>query len=66
MNLETLELTEEEMKLAREQVRHMAYRKWQEAGCPTCDPLSFWKDAELEWIEYEYVPDRNLMDAVGA
>jgi len=65
MNLETLELTEEELKLAREQVRHMAYRKWQEAGCPSRDPLSFWKEAELEWIEYEYVPDRTLMDGVG-
>jgi hypothetical protein len=66
MNLETLELTAEELKLAREQVRHMAYRKWQEAGCPPGDPLSFWKDAELEWIEYEYVPDRTLMERVGA
>ena len=58
MNLESLELTEEELKTAREQVRRIAFLKWQGAGCPCGDPHAFWKEAELEWIEYDYVPDR--------
>ena len=61
MNLESLMLTEDELKIAREQIRKSAYCKWQQAGCPLGDSLSFWRDAELEWIEYEYVPDRNFM-----
>ena len=60
MNLELLELTQEELKMAREQVRRMAFLRWQEAGCPPGDSFCFWKDAELEWIEYRYVPDRPL------
>jgi hypothetical protein len=64
MNLETLEMTEEELKQAREQVRRMAYLKWQDAGCPAGDALSFWKEAELMWIEYDYVPDRTLVESV--
>jgi len=63
MNLESLELTEEELQIAKEQVRQIAYAKWQRAGCPPGDPLVFWREAELEWIEYEYVPDRELMIA---
>jgi len=65
MNLESLELTEEELRLAREQVRRMAFRKWEEAGCPSADPFAFWKDAEIEWIEYYYVPDRTFADGVA-
>jgi hypothetical protein len=63
MKLESLALTEEELKIARDQVQQMAFRKWQEAGCPSTDPVCFWKDAELEWIEYYYVPDRNLVES---
>ena len=36
----------------------MAYFKWQDAGSPDEDPIKFWREAELEWIEYYYVPDR--------
>ncbi len=66
MNLESLELTPEELRTARKQVQRMAFLKWQDAGCPSADPFSFWKEAELEWIEYWYVPDRNLVEDVRA
>jgi hypothetical protein len=58
--LNTLLLTENELDAARTQVQQMAYFKWQNAGCPDNDPLSFWSEAELEWIEYYYVPHRNI------
>ena len=56
--LDSLLLTEDELKAARKQVQGMAYFKWQAAGCPEDDALTFWLEAELEWIEYYYVPDR--------
>ena len=56
--LEKLLLNEDELKAAREQVQKLAYRKWQESGCPEDDELTFWLEAEREWIEYYYVPDR--------
>ena len=56
--LENLILTEEEMNLAREQVQLAAYFKWRDAGCPEGKKQHFWCEAELEWIEYFYVPDR--------
>jgi hypothetical protein len=59
ITLDNVELTEHETSVAREEVRRLAYFKWQEAGCPgAADPLSFWCDAEREWIEFYYVPDR--------
>ena len=56
--LEALFLTDEELKLAREQVQLAAYFKWRDAGCPDGSELDFWREAELEWMEYFYVPDR--------
>ena len=56
--LDSLLLTEEELKIAKKKVQEMAYFKWQAAGCPEDDTLMFWLEAELEWIEYYYVPDR--------
>ena len=56
--LDQLLLTEEELESARSQVRDMAYRKWQESGCPENESLKYWQEAEREWIEYYYVPDR--------
>ena len=56
--LESLLLTEDELEDARTQVRKIAYFKWQEAGSREDDALTFWRQAELEWIEYYYVPDR--------
>ena len=29
-------------------IRDLAYLKWQEAGCPECDGLQFWLEAEQE------------------
>ena len=57
-SLDSLLLTSDELERARKQVEEMAYFKWQAAGCPDADPDIFWRDAELEWIEYCYVPDR--------
>ncbi len=54
--LDSLYLTEEEYSTAIEQVRLMAYYKWLDAGSP--EGQDFWREAELEWIEYCYVPDR--------
>ena len=58
--LDSLLLTEDKLKAARKQVQEMAYYKWQAAGCPEDDTLAltFWREAEIEWIEYYYVPDR--------
>lgn len=56
--LDRLVLTEAEKETARQSIRKSAYFKWQAAGCPEDGALSFWLEAELEWIEYYYVPDR--------
>lgn len=57
--LDTLELTEEELRAAREEVQRLAYLKWEGAGCPRrADSRQFWCDAEQEWIDFYYVPDR--------
>ncbi len=60
-SLDLLLLTEDELKAAKKQVREIAYFKWQAAGCPEDDALTFWLEAELEWIDYYYVPDRYQM-----
>ena len=31
-----------------DEVRPLAYRKWEEAGCPACDGVEFWLAAETE------------------
>lgn len=59
-SLDTLQLTESELEVAKQQVQEMAYFKWQAAGCPEDDGTDFWSEAELEWIEYYYVPDREF------
>ena len=56
--LESLLLTSSELRAARKEVRKMAYFKWEQAGRPEDDADRFWREAELEWIEYHYVPDR--------
>ena len=57
-SLDSLLLTEEELRVACKQVEKLAYFKWQEAGSPEGHAHKFWREAELEWIEYWYVPDR--------
>ena len=58
-SLDTLLLTDAEREAARDHVRRMAYFKWQDAGCPENRALEFWCEAELEWMEYFYVPHRT-------
>lgn len=58
LTLDTLLLTNEELSLARHHIAEKAYMKWQEAGQPSGRSEEFWKEAELEWIKYCYVPDR--------
>ena len=60
LHLDTLLLTEKELRAARSQVQELAYLKWEAAGRPPDESRSeeFWQEAELEWIEYYYVPDR--------
>ena len=61
LSLDLLLLTEDELQVARKQVRDMAYFKWQAAGRPSDGALTFWREAEREWINYHYVPDRYQM-----
>lgn len=58
LSLDTLLLTDDELRIARREVEKLAYRKWKEAGSPEGRDAEFWREAELEWIEYYYVPDR--------
>lgn len=57
-SLDALLLTQDELKAAKKQIRKMAYARWEAAGSPEDDALIYWREAELEWIEYYYVPDR--------
>ena len=58
-SLDTLLLTDDALQAARKQVEEAAYFKWRRAGSPENNALTFWNEAELEWIEYFYVPDRD-------
>ena len=60
-SLNLLQLTEDELEMAQQTVREMAYLKWQAAGCPEDQSLKFWLEAELEWVEYRYVPDHDVI-----
>ena len=57
-SLDTLVLTDDEREAARKTIEENAYYKWQAAGSPSNDALRFWAEAEFEWIEYCYIPDR--------
>ena len=59
-SLDLLQLTEDELSAAKQEVREMAYLKWQAAGCPENESLRFWHEAERAWVEYRYVPDHEL------
>ena len=58
-NLDSLELPSDEQDAARQRIRGIAYEKWRAAGCPDGMSLSFWLQAERDWIEHEFVPHRN-------
>ena len=32
----------------KETIERVAYQKWQQAGCPCCDGVDFWLEAEKE------------------
>ncbi len=66
ITLENLELRPARLEAARDEIRRNAYFKWQAAGCPSEDPLRFWREAELEWIEFEYVPERSFEEPSDA
>jgi len=57
--LDDLELSAEQLNCCQEEVQKLAYRKWQEAGCPIGEALNFWLAAEREWIGRCYVPSRE-------
>ncbi len=59
VTLESLQLGEERLAVAREEVRKLAYEKWREAGQPPEGDINFWVIAERDWIERVYVPDRT-------
>jgi hypothetical protein len=61
-NLETLELTPHQLELTRAVVQRHAYFKWLDAGCPEGRQLEFWGEAEREWIERDYVPQRYSLE----
>lgn len=49
-------LTIEQFKDAcEEQIRELAYQKWEEAGCPSGDGFDFWLVAEQEIIADRFV-----------
>ena len=58
ITLETLELTQDQLKSCKDAVQKMAYFDWRDAGCPECGQLEFWLKAERDWIEHFYVPNR--------
>ena len=60
-SLELLQLMEDELNVAKQTVREMAYFRWQAAGCPDNQSLRFWLEAELEWVEYQYDPDHDVI-----
>jgi hypothetical protein len=33
---------------SEDEIRQLAYRKWEAAGCPAGDGMSYWLDAEQE------------------
>lgn len=59
MTLDQLPLSNAEREAAEAEIRQEAYLKWEQAGRPDGDGLRFWQQAELEWIEYRYVPNRH-------
>ncbi|RLS40373.1 MAG: DUF2934 domain-containing protein [Planctomycetota bacterium] len=38
------------MDACEEEIRELAYSKWEAAGCPSGDGFDFWLEAELEVI----------------
>lgn len=47
---------------ACEQIRERAYYKWEAAGCPCCDGVEFWLQAEAE-LNGETQPEGETSEA---
>jgi hypothetical protein len=60
ISIETLEMTEQERAACINLIREMAYFNWLDAGQPEGRELDCWLKAERHWIEYDYVPRREL------
>lgn len=60
--IDSLVLTENEFQVAQTEISMRAYLKWIDAGGPTDRELEFWLEAEKEWIESCYVPDRYAQE----
>jgi hypothetical protein len=58
--LDCLVLSRARREAARDEIRKNAYFKWVDAGRPVEDPLKFWREAELEWIEFKHIPEQEI------
>jgi Protein of unknown function (DUF2934) len=36
-----------------DEIRHLAYQKWEAAGQPFCDGVQFWLEAESELLHHD-------------
>ena len=61
--LESLEIPPDKLGICQDEIRKMAYFKWLSAGCPQGMDEHFWRTAEYEWIEFQYVPCRSRMSS---
>jgi hypothetical protein len=46
--LSTPERRVENTRAFKDEIQVLAYKKWQQAGCPICDGIEFWLAAETE------------------
>jgi hypothetical protein len=37
-----------------EEIRHLAYKLWQEAGCPDGHDVEYWLSAESLWLDKQH------------
>ena len=61
-SLDSLPLTRREREVARDKIAKMAYKRWEDAGRPDGRAAEFWREAEQEWIHYQYGPGRYPND----
>ena len=60
VTLDSLELTPAELEACHDAIRKQAYCHWLDAGSPPGDGAEFWLQAERQWIEHCYVPNRQF------
>lgn len=64
-SLYSLDLAPEQLRLAEEAVRKLAFEIWEKAGSPPGDGVNFWREAESKWIGQFYVPTRTRPDCLS-